>query len=562
MDIVALAYNLCDVDFLTMSPPPEESAIADSTSFDLYNILKGVDNPSDLSQQAGSTSPKCNEHSPNAVSPKIQCDSPSQSGTQDYLSTSNNQPSDDIPMIDLTSPAPAGDCDRVPATEPISPPDSTASSKPESTSTSPAQASLLHSPESLCSSSSCGGDLSNASSLLLQGNKGSNDDSIIEFLLSQDAAERQTQQQQRSTRTSLESGKRKQPIEDPEETPASGHQLDTGCLPELNIDDLSTQKLDSFYKNIPDIRNEYLGKPSECPCVNPYMFQSDWLQLIARCPPSSPHVCRSSACEPPPAKRHCSPPQHRQFVTSPSSGSSQVSPIQVQHSVRPISNALYNKFSLGNPQLRNCSQSLPRNPQFPPAQYRSVPNNAIHSSHDSRSLQNTPFSTSQQQHEQQHQNTKQQKAFTTTQRLSVLSGVTYHGPSTTLSTAAQERAEKLKGKPSDTYIALIARAILSSPNLTTSLPDIYEQIMIQQPFYRTSTLAWRNAVRHNLSINECFVKVGKADSGRGWKWTIHPSCVEQFRRGDFRRREARSKVQQVHKKTVTPAPYQAPHRNY
>ena len=542
-----------------MSPPPEGSAITDSTSFDLSNILNGVENSSDLPQQVGSTSPECNEH----TSPKIQSHSSLQSETLDSLSPSNNQPSDNIPMIDLTSPAPAEDCDRVPAIEPISPPDSTAWSKSESPSTSPAQTSLFTSPESLCSRSSCGGDISNASSLLLQGNKGGNDDSFIDFLLSQDAVERQVQQRQSSCRTSLESGKRKQPEEDPEETPVSSHQLNTERFPELSIDDQSTQKLDNFFKNIPDIRNEYLGKPSECPCVSPYMFQSDWLQLIARCPPSSPHACRSSSpCEPPPAKRHCSPTQQRQSVTSPSNGSSQVSPVQVQHSVRPISNALYNKFSLGNPQLQNCSQPFARNPQFPPSQYRPVPNNATLSSYDSRSSQNTLFSASQQQHEQQHQNTQQQKAFTTTQRLSVLSGVTYHGPSTTLSTAAQERAEKLKGKPSDTYIALIARAILSSPNLTTSLPDIYEQIMIQQPFYRTSTLAWRNAVRHNLSINECFVKVGKADSGRGWKWTIHPSCVEQFRQGDFRRREARSKVQQVHKKTVTPAPYQAPHRNY
>ena len=555
MDIVALAYNLCDVDFLTMSPPPEGPAVADNTSFDLYNIFTGVENSSDLPQQAGSTSPPCIERSFNSTSPKIKPDSSSQGETQDCLSTSNNQPSDDIPMIDLTSPIPTEDCDRVPAIEPISPSDSTASSKVESTWTSPTQTSLLHSPESLCSRSSCGGDLSNASSLLLLGNKGSNDDSIIDFLLSQDAVEPRTQQQQSSTRTSLESGKRKQPEGDPEETPVSSHEMDAERLPELNIDDHSTQKLDNFFKNIPDIRNEYLGKPLDCPCVNPYMFESDWQQLIVRCPPSSSHACRSF-CEPPPAKRHCSPTQHRQNLTSPSSASTQVSPIQVQHSVRPISNALYNKFSLGNSQLQNCSHPFARNPQFPPVQYRSAANNATHSSHDSRSLQNTSSLALQQQQEQQHQKTQQQKTFTTTQQLSVLSGVTYHGPSTTLSTAAQERAEKLKGKPSDTYIALIARAILSSPNLTTSLPDIYEQVMIQQPFYRTSTLAWRNAVRHNLSINECFVKVGKADSGRGWKWTIHPSCVEQFRCGDFRRREARSKVQQVHKKTVTPAPYQ------
>ncbi len=65
------------------------------------------------------------------------------------------------------------------------------------------------------------------------------------------------------------------------------------------------------------------------------------------------------------------------------------------------------------------------------------------------------------------------------------------------------------------------------------------------PYYRTASNTWRNAIRHNLSINECFIRCGRASSGRGFNWFIHPGCVEMFRRGDFRRRELRRKVNEI-----------------
>ncbi len=65
------------------------------------------------------------------------------------------------------------------------------------------------------------------------------------------------------------------------------------------------------------------------------------------------------------------------------------------------------------------------------------------------------------------------------------------------------------------------------------------------PYYRTASNTWRNAIRHNLSINECFIRCGRASSGRGFNWYIHPGCVEMFRRGDFRRRELRRKVNEI-----------------
>ncbi len=99
------------------------------------------------------------------------------------------------------------------------------------------------------------------------------------------------------------------------------------------------------------------------------------------------------------------------------------------------------------------------------------------------------------------------------------------------------------GKPGVTYMELIARAILSKPSQKIMLTDIYDYILENFPYYRTTQVTWRNAVRHNLSTQECFVKSGRADNGRGYFWAIHPANVKAFQSGNFQRREAKVRVQ-------------------
>ncbi|ELT88612.1 hypothetical protein CAPTEDRAFT_82802, partial [Capitella teleta] len=94
-------------------------------------------------------------------------------------------------------------------------------------------------------------------------------------------------------------------------------------------------------------------------------------------------------------------------------------------------------------------------------------------------------------------------------------------------------------KPPHSYIALISMAILSSRDRKLVLSDIYSYIMDKYPFYNNQDRAWRNSIRHNLSLNECFVKAGRADNGKGNYWAIHVACVEDFAKGDYRRRHAR-----------------------
>ncbi|XP_022902369.1 forkhead box protein L1 [Onthophagus taurus] len=97
-------------------------------------------------------------------------------------------------------------------------------------------------------------------------------------------------------------------------------------------------------------------------------------------------------------------------------------------------------------------------------------------------------------------------------------------------------------KPQHSYIGLIAMAILSAPEGKLVLSDIYQHILDHYPYFRTRGPGWRNSIRHNLSLNDCFIKAGRSANGKGHYWAIHPANVEDFRKGDFRRRKAQRKV--------------------
>lgn len=106
--------------------------------------------------------------------------------------------------------------------------------------------------------------------------------------------------------------------------------------------------------------------------------------------------------------------------------------------------------------------------------------------------------------------------------------------------AAGEKKSGLRRqeKPPYSYIALIVMAIQNSPSKRLTLSEIYAFLQQRFPFFRGSYQGWKNSVRHNLSLNECFIKLPKGIGrpGKGHYWTIDQTSEVMFEEGSYRRR--------------------------
>lgn len=117
-----------------------------------------------------------------------------------------------------------------------------------------------------------------------------------------------------------------------------------------------------------------------------------------------------------------------------------------------------------------------------------------------------------------------------------------YGPRLALSLFHNRVFQPEEPKPQHSYIGLIAMAILSTPDHKLVLSDIYQHILDNYPYFRARGPGWRNSIRHNLSLNDCFIKSGRSANGKGHYWAIHPANLDDFKKGDFRRRKAQRKV--------------------
>ncbi|EPS94868.1 forkhead domain-containing protein, partial [Fomitopsis schrenkii] len=79
-------------------------------------------------------------------------------------------------------------------------------------------------------------------------------------------------------------------------------------------------------------------------------------------------------------------------------------------------------------------------------------------------------------------------------------------------------------KPNYPYPTLIRAAILGSPRKALTLQGIYDALRERYQWFRDhwTDKAWKNSIRHNLSLNKLFRRLDRPlhEPGKGSYWMV------------------------------------------
>ncbi|CAG2112446.1 unnamed protein product, partial [Medioppia subpectinata] len=87
-------------------------------------------------------------------------------------------------------------------------------------------------------------------------------------------------------------------------------------------------------------------------------------------------------------------------------------------------------------------------------------------------------------------------------------------------------------RPPFTYASLIRQAIIESNDKQLTLNEIYNWFQNTFCYFRRNAATWKNAVRHNLSLHKCFMRV---ENVKGAVWTVDE--IEFYKRRPQRLQE-------------------------
>lgn len=89
-------------------------------------------------------------------------------------------------------------------------------------------------------------------------------------------------------------------------------------------------------------------------------------------------------------------------------------------------------------------------------------------------------------------------------------------------------------RPVLSYNELIIEAIKTSDVGMLSLQDIYDYIQDSYDYFKRTTVAWQNSIRHNLSVQKIFERVPRPSTmpGKGGLWRLAPVYEIETRSSD------------------------------